>query len=90
MNFEKMANSKEENRRLLRELGIIGLGTGVGAGAGYGTGYLLKRRYGKQLEGMDPRKRLKYLGPAAAGAGGVAALVHTLRERERVRGRKKK
>tara|TARA_Y100000592_G_C5480603_1_gene325206 strand:- start:3997 stop:4278 length:282 start_codon:yes stop_codon:yes gene_type:complete len=78
--FIKLAEEKRKKRSLAKDIALVAGGTGLGATAGYGASALLKHRYGKTLDKIDPNKRLKYLVPASAAVGGAASLVHVLRQ----------
>jgi hypothetical protein len=79
MPFLKLA--EESPRSLAKDIALVGGGTAVGAGLGYGTAALINKRYGKTIKGMSPEQRLRIAVPAAAGAGGLLALTHVLRQR---------
>ena len=80
MLFIKLAEKKSK-RSLLKDVALVGGGTALGAGLGYGTAALVNKRYGKTIKGMSPSKRLRVAVPVAAGAGGLLALTHVLRQR---------
>ena len=84
MTFAKLAEEKSK-KSLLKDVALVGGGTALGAGLGYGTAALMNKRYGKTTAGMSPSKRLKVMVPIAAGAGGLTALTHVLRQRADVR-----
>tara|TARA_B100000214_G_scaffold375560_1_gene362690 strand:+ start:6687 stop:6986 length:300 start_codon:yes stop_codon:yes gene_type:complete len=86
--FLKHAEKKSKERSNLKDVLSIAGGTAVGAGLGYGTGLLIRKKYGKKIDHIDPKKRLKYLVPTAAALGGGAALVNVLRDRAELREKK--
>tara|TARA_B100000214_G_C23927972_1_gene609316 strand:+ start:433 stop:729 length:297 start_codon:yes stop_codon:yes gene_type:complete len=86
--FLKFAEKKSKPNSNIKDILQIAGGTAVGAGLGYGAGLLLKNKYGKKLDRVDPNKRLKYLVPVSAGLGGAAALVNVLRDRSEMRAKK--
>lgn len=71
-----MSKEKNHAKEHIKDLGIIAGGTVAGAGAAYALSRGIRSKYGKTLERIDPKDRLKYLAPAIGALGTASAIAH--------------
>ena len=78
--FIKLAEEKEQKRNLAKDIFLVTGGTALGSLAGHGASALVRERYRDTLDKIDPKKRVKYLAPAAGVLGAGVSLAHILRQ----------